>query len=73
MTLGLVFTGIVLFAKDKFIVKEEVDNHNDDTAKDKSAGVLDEVIGKVEMENIRDGFGKVVERSDEAKTLRNEW
>ena len=43
---GLFFIGDLLFAENKFIVKEEVENHNNDGVEDKSTGGEDEFIGK---------------------------
>ncbi len=73
VTLGLVFMRIVLFTENELIVKEEINNHNDNTAEDKGAGVLNKVKRKVEMNGVRDRFSKVVEWSNEAKKLGDEW
>ena len=35
-----------LFAEDEFIVKEEVENHNDDGVENESAGSEDEFVSK---------------------------
>ena len=45
-TSGLFFMSIFLFAEDKFIIEEEVDNHNNNGVEGKGAGGEDEFVRK---------------------------
>ena len=61
------------FRKDKFVVKKEVDNHDDDRGEDKSAGSEDKFIGEWNMKSLTNIVGEFVEWSEETKKLSKTW
>ena len=59
--------GFFGFAENKFIIKEEVDNHDDDIGEDEDTGAFDEVVVKRETDTGSDMVCKVVDGVKEAK------
>lgn len=59
--------GFFGFAKDEFIVKEEVDNHDDDIGEDEDAGAFDEVVVKREADAGSNLVGKIIDGMKETK------
>ncbi len=61
------------FRKDKFVVKKEVDNHDDDRGEGKSAGGEDKFVRKGDMESLTNTVGEFVEWSEKTKKLSKTW
>lgn len=49
------------FTKDEFIVKEEINNHDDDVGEDEDAGAFNEIVIKGETDTGSDMVCKIVD------------
>ena len=61
--------GLLMFMKNEPVVKEEIQDHDDNRSKNESTGGEDEVVGKGEMEGGRNIEGKIVERGEKTEKL----
>ena len=65
--------GNFLFAKNKFIVKEEIDNHDNNGVESKGAGGEDKLVGEGQVYGASDIVDKLIKESKKAKKLSKAW
>ena len=70
---GLFFIGDFLFAKNEFIVKEEIENHDDYRREGKWSSSKDKFISKGQINGWGDIEGKFVKWGDKTKKLSKCW
>lgn len=62
-----------MFIKNEPVVKEEIQDHDDNRSKNESTGGEDEVVGKGEMKGGRNVEGEIIEGGKKAKKLSEAW